>query len=54
MKVGDILEWNGINGTCRGKVAKGENGELIVLTGGGKSFSLKDVINSLSLKVTMV
>lgn len=52
MKVGDKLEWKGVNGSCYGVVAKGENGELIVLTGAGKFFPLKDVINSKSLKVT--
>lgn len=51
MNVGDKLEWKGINGSCHGVVAKGENGGLIVLTGGGKFFPLKDVINSKSLKV---
>ena len=54
MKCGDKLEWQGINGTCHGVVAKSENGELIILTGNGKFFPLKDVIKSPSLKVTMV
>lgn len=51
MEAGDRLEWQGINGTCRGIVAKGEDGELVVLMGAGKFFPLKDVINSKSLKV---
>ena len=51
MEAGDRLEWEGINGTCHGVVAKSENGELIVLTGAGKFFPLKDIINSMSLKV---
>lgn len=51
MRNGDILEWQGINGTCRGQVAKSENGEPVVLTGGGKAFLLKDVINSKKTKV---
>ena len=54
MKCGDKLEWQGVNGTCYGVVAKSENGELIILTGNGKFFPLKDVINSPSLKVIMV
>ena len=51
MKIGDKLEWEGINCICHGVVAKGENGEPVVLTGGGKAFLLKDVINSKKTKV---
>ena len=51
MNVGDKLEWKGINGSCYGIVAKGENGEPIVRMEDGKFFLLKDVKNSKSLKV---
>ena len=52
MKYGDRIEWRGLSKNYGGIVAKGENGGLIVLTGGGKFFPLKDVINSKFLKVT--
>lgn len=51
MKYGDKLEWKGLCNTHSGIVAKGENGEPIVQMENGKSFLLKDVINSKSLKV---
>lgn len=51
VKVGDRLEWQGINGPCFGIVAKIGNGDLVVMTGAGKFFTLKDVINSLSSKM---
>lgn len=54
MKAGYRIEWRGLCKTHYGIVAKGENGELVAKMDGGKSFPLKDVINSPSLKVTMV
>lgn len=51
MKYGDRLEWKGLCNTHSGIVAKDENGEPIVQMENGKSFLLKDVINSKSLKV---
>lgn len=54
MKEGDRIEWRGLSKSHGGMVAKSENGELIVKMDDGKFFPLKDVINSPSLKVTMV
>lgn len=54
MKYGDRIEWRGLSKNYGGIVAKGEDGQPIVKMDDGKSFPLKDVINSPSLKVTMV
>lgn len=54
MKYGDRIEWRGLSKSYGGIVAKGEDGQPIVKMDDGKFFPLKDVINSPSLKVTMV
>ena len=54
MKYGDRIEWRGLTKNYGGIVAKGEDGQPIVKMDDGKFFPLKDVINSPSLKVTMV
>lgn len=52
MKYGDRLEWEGLCKTHHGVIVKGENGRPLVKMDDGKSFQLKDVINSRSFKVT--
>lgn len=54
MREGDRIEWKGLSKNHGGIVAKIGNGELIIKMDDGKFFPLKDVINSPSLKVTMV
>lgn len=51
MKYGDKLEWKGLCKTHHGVIVKGENGTPLVMMDDGKSFLLKDVKNSKSLKV---
>ena len=52
MKYGDKLEWKGLCKTHHGVIVKGENGTPLVMMDDGKSFLLKDVMKSKSLKVT--
>lgn len=51
MKYGDKLEWEGLCKTHHGVIVKGEDGRPLVKMDNGKSFQLKDVIYSRSLKV---
>lgn len=54
MNYGDRVEWEGCSKTHGGIVVKSENGQPIIKMDDGKFFPLNDVINSPSLKVTMV
>lgn len=51
MKEGDILEWNNVNGICRGIVTYSEQGELICKVNGKTAFPLKDLRTSFSLRI---
>ena len=51
MKKGDILEWNNVNGICRGIVTESENGELICKVNDKTAFPLKDLRTSFSLRI---
>ena len=52
MKKGDILEWECVNGICRGVVTESDNGELICKVDDKTSFPLKILITSPSLRIT--
>ena len=49
MKKGDILEWNYVNGVCRGIVTENENGQLIIRVDDKTAFPLKDISGIQSL-----
>ena len=51
MKEGDILEWEAVNGICRGIVTKSENGQLICKVNDRTIFPLKDLRYSRSIKL---
>lgn len=51
MKKGDILEWNTINGLCRGIVTESEDGQLICKVDDMTTFLLKDLLDSRTIKV---
>lgn len=51
MKKGDILEWNTINGLCRGIVTESEDGQLICKVDDKTIFLLKDLLDSRTIKV---
>lgn len=51
MKEGDILEWNNVNGICRGIVTYSEQGELICKVNDKTAFPLKDLRTSFSLRI---
>lgn len=51
MKKGDILEWRYVNGVCRGIVTESENGQLIIRVDDKTAFPLKDLRNSMSIKL---
>ena len=51
MKRGDILEWEYVNGVCRGIVTESENGQLICKVDDKTAFPLKDISDSDSLKI---
>lgn len=50
IKVGDILEWEGVVKPIRAEVAE-QDGDLVCRLDGGKVIPLKDVIHSKSLKI---
>ena len=56
MKEGDIIEWRGANRIHRGKVIKSDTSseEFIVLLDNGKTFPLKDLRDSKSIRLIEV
>lgn len=51
MKEGDILEWKAVNGITRGVLVKSENRHWLCKVDDKTAFPLKDISDSISLKV---
>ena len=51
MRIGDIIEWVGVNRVHRGRIAQSEKGDILVLQDNGCSFPLESLLGSKSVKV---
>lgn len=50
VKLGDILEWEALNKTCRGVVVRHDNGWLVCRLPDGRVMPLKDLRFSKSVR----